>query len=112
MFLSVVNSVQAAEPVHLKPVALFGRLGRAALVEYVLCVNYPYAALRTILHRLKVSEEVDSALVRIETEANKNINKNINTLYWDDQLGFFFYYLSTPKDNTRKKPLVLPCSQS
>ncbi len=54
IFLSVVNSVQAAEPAHLKPGALFDRLGRAALVEDVLSVNYPYAALRAILRRLKV----------------------------------------------------------
>ncbi len=90
IFLSIVNSVQAAEPAHLKPVALFGRLGRAALVEDILWVNYSYAALRTILHRLKVSEEVNSALVRLETEANENIN----TTYWDDPLDLFKLFAS------------------
>ncbi len=82
IFLNVVSSVQAAEPAHLKPGALFGRLGRAALVEDVLWMNYQYAALRAILRRLKVSEEVDSALVRLEKEENKNIN----TTHWEDPL--------------------------
>ncbi len=74
IFLSVVSSVQAAEPAHLKPGALFGCIGCAVLVEDVLWVNYPYAALRAILRRLKVSEDVDSAFMRLETEANKNFN--------------------------------------
>ncbi len=81
--LSVVSSVQAAEPAHLKPGALVGHLGRVALVEDVLWVKYPYAALRAIPRRLKeVSEEINSALLQLETE----VNKNIHTTSWDDPL--------------------------
>ncbi len=58
-----MNSVQAAERSHLKPGALVGHLGRAAVVEDVLWVKYAYAALRANPRRLKVSEEIDSALV-------------------------------------------------
>ncbi len=76
IFLSVVSSVQAAEPAHLKPGALVGNFGRAALMEDVVWVKYPHAALRTIPRRLReVSDKIDSAFVRIETQANKNIRK-------------------------------------
>ncbi len=63
IFLSVVSSVQAAEPSNLKPGALVGHVGLFALVKDVLWVKYAYAALRANPRRLKVSEEIDSALV-------------------------------------------------
>ncbi len=80
-----MRSVQAAEPAPLKPGTLVGHLVRVTLVEAVLWVKYPYAALSAIPRRLnEASEEIDSDLVQLETEANKNIT----TTYWDNPLFF------------------------
>ncbi len=91
IFLSVVSSVQAAETAHLKSGALVDHLGHVAMVEDVLWLKYLYAFLRAIPCRLKeVSEEINSALVRLETEANKNID----TTHWDDPLDLLKLFAS------------------
>ncbi len=60
-------------------------------MEDVVWVKYPYAALRAIPRCLKeVPEEINSAIVLLETEANKNIN----TTYWDDPLDLLKLFAS------------------
>ena len=91
IFLCLVSFVRAAEPEHLKPGALAGHLGRVALVEDVLWVKYPYAALRAIPTRLRsVLGEIDAALTQLETEANRHSN----TTEWDDPLDMLKLFAS------------------
>ena len=67
MVLLLVGSVQASEPVHLKPGALVGHLGHVALVEDVLWVKYPHATLASIPSRLKnLIGELDASLAQME----------------------------------------------
>ncbi len=67
IFFFILSSVTAPDPAHLKPGALVGHVGRVSLVEDVLWVRYPYAALQNTLNRLeRVVEQMDSALAQLE----------------------------------------------
>ncbi len=62
----------APDPAHLKPGDLVGHVGRVSLVDDVLWVRYPYAALQTILSRLeRVLEQMDPALAQLEDKMHK-----------------------------------------
>ncbi len=67
IFFFILSSVTAPAPAHLKPGALVKYVDRLSLVEDVLWVRYPYAALQTIPSRLeRVLEQMDSVLSQLE----------------------------------------------
>ncbi|RUM30632.1 MAG: hypothetical protein DSY32_02030, partial [Aquifex sp.] len=71
-FLFTLSSILALDPAHLKPGALTAHLGRVALVEDVLWVRYPYAALVTIPGKLReVTEQLNAALTQLEQDLQK-----------------------------------------
>ncbi len=68
----ILSSVTAPNPAHLKPGALVGHVGRVSLVEDVLWVRHPYAALQKIPSRLEsVLEQMDSALAQLEDRRHR-----------------------------------------
>ncbi len=72
IFFFILSSVTAPDPAHLKPGALVGYVCRVSLVEDLLWVKYPYAAVQKISSRLeRILEQMDSALAQLEDRKHK-----------------------------------------
>ncbi len=66
-FYFLLRSVLASDPAHLKPGALSAHLGRVSLVENVLWVHYPLAALVEIPGTLRtITDQVNKVVLQIE----------------------------------------------
>ncbi len=69
-FYFLLRSVLAADPAHLKPGVLSAHLGRVSLVEDVLWVHYPLAALVKIPGTLRtITDQVNKVVLQMDKNA-------------------------------------------
>ncbi len=77
----VLETALAADPAHLKPVALTAHLGRTYLVEDVLWVKYPFPPLVTIPDNLRViAKKLGAALSQMVTDSNDDSSHMLSPL--------------------------------